>query len=68
VLERSAWGGTAHHLREKLDSVMEKAGVIPGRLNPEQQAEFILGYHHQRARDAHERRERRAKRDNGGTA
>ncbi|WP_280458541.1 type I-C CRISPR-associated protein Cas8c/Csd1 [Nocardia carnea] len=68
VLERSAWGGTAQYLRGKLDSVMEKAGVIPGRLNPEQQAEFILGYHHQRARDAHERRERRAKRDNDDTA
>lgn len=49
----------AHALNVQIDALMERvhqSGAIPARLRPEQQCQFVLGYHCQRAHDARERR------------
>ena len=46
--------GAYHALNGRLDEVLSHLGAdsnIPSVLNPEGQARFILGYHHQRAAD-----------------
>ncbi|WP_246538758.1 type I-C CRISPR-associated protein Cas8c/Csd1 [Saccharopolyspora endophytica] len=68
VIRRSKWSGLAFTLEGKLSAVLALADEIPGRLNPKQQAEFILGYHHQHAHDAQQRRERRAQRGDSDAA
>jgi CRISPR-associated protein Csd1 len=68
VLRRSKWSGLAFQMEEKLSNVLALTDTIPGRLNPEQQAQFVLGYHHQHAHEAKARRERRARRDNDDAA
>ncbi|MGI8313367.1 type I-C CRISPR-associated protein Cas8c/Csd1 [Saccharopolyspora hattusasensis] len=60
IRRRPSGGGLAHVLAGELDQLLHKTQVIPNRLRPDEQARFVLGYHHQRAHDAAQRRAHQA--------
>lgn len=51
--------GLAYLLKTELSELLARVGDIPARFNPAQQAQFVLGYHHQRSYDAAQRRARK---------
>ncbi|GAA4850143.1 type I-C CRISPR-associated protein Cas8c/Csd1 [Saccharopolyspora rosea] len=57
-IRRAGKPGLARLLKSELDQVLKRAPSLPRRLTPEQQAQFVLGYHHQCAHDADQRRAR----------
>ncbi|KAA5837941.1 type I-C CRISPR-associated protein Cas8c/Csd1 [Saccharopolyspora hirsuta] len=48
--------GLVYVFNTELSELLDRIGDIPARFNPAQQAQFVLGYHHQRAHDAAQRR------------
>ncbi|MEY8042637.1 type I-C CRISPR-associated protein Cas8c/Csd1 [Saccharopolyspora cebuensis] len=60
--------GAERRLRETLDDLVHKidsSSPITGYLPVQRQAQFVLGYHHQRAEDARQRREYEGRRPDG---